>query len=224
MGATTARVRIDYRRPRGEQLGGAVNSLATVDSSATLTPRTRQAEDFYREPAIAVDALIGAEEAHGGFPGTSFDPACGLGNIPDTMTRRGYLCGGSDIVDRGWRRDGPYGDLWLGAADFLKNESAAANIVTNPPFKLAEAFIAHSLTPWRLKVAMLLRLSFLEGQGRAAMFKAHPPARVWVFSWRISMPPGDVAVEAKGGAVAFAWFVWDRHHKGPAQLGWLERP
>ena len=54
--------------------------------------------------------------------------------------------------------------------------------------------------------------------------RQRPLARVHVFSYRISMPPGGVPdIEAKGGSVAFAWFVWEHGHRGPATINWLTR-
>ncbi len=35
---------------------------------------------------------------------------------------------------------------------------------------------------------------------------------------------GDSAIEATGGAVAFAWYVWEHGHEGPPTLGWLRKP
>jgi hypothetical protein len=207
---TTARNRIDYRHPR--------NALATVDSGVALKPRERVAGDFYVEPRWAVDALLDVEP----FVGRSWDPACGIGTIPDAMNARQMACWGSDIVDRGWvdflrcfeQHDFPGNGVAVGIP-------APDNIVCNPPYNLAEAFIRHALAMATNKVAMLLRLSFLEGRKRGEMFRSTPLARVWVFSRRVSMPPGGMDIPAKGGAVAFAWYVWQHGWRGPPHLGWL---
>jgi hypothetical protein len=193
------------------------SALATVDSAVTLTPRERSANDFYCEPRWAVDALLDVER----FDGLVWDPAAGRDNIPQACRARDIQAIGSDLVARGEAT--VYAPLdFLGAADaprFPRPE----NIISNPPYAFAEAFIERALSLASRKVAMLLRLSFLEGQRRGEMFQRTPLARVWVFSSRVSMPPGDVAVEANGGAVAFAWFVWEHGHSGPPSLGWLRR-
>jgi hypothetical protein len=45
---------------------------------------------------------------------------------------------------------------------------------------------------------------------------------VWVFSKRQTLWRGDDAnAQTKGGAIAFAWFVFERDHSGPAALSWL---
>ena len=105
------------------------------------------------------------------------------------------------------------------------------NIICNPPFHLAERFIDRALLVTRRKVAMLLRWSFAEG-GTGRSEKSHlrrrvldeaPLSRVYVFANRVSMPPGNGAVAAKGGAIAFGWFVWDHDHYGPATFHRLHR-
>lgn len=84
--------------------------------------------------------------------------------------------------------------------------------------------IERALLIARHKVAVLQRVAFLAGQKRAALYRRTPLARVHVFPWRISMPPGEANMSASGGSVDFAWFVWDADHQGPPQLGWLEKP
>ena len=58
----------------------------------------RAAADWYVEPAWIVHALLDVED----FPGLSWDPACGGGNIPKILRQRGMLAEGTDMVDRGF--------------------------------------------------------------------------------------------------------------------------
>ena len=82
-------------------------------------------------------------------------------------------------------------------------------------------FLLHALKLTTGKVALLARLALLEGQKRRALFQSTPLARVWVSSRRVSMPPGGTDIPAKGGAIAYAWFVWERGYSGAPSLGWL---
>jgi hypothetical protein len=68
----------------------------------------------------------------------------------------------------------------------------------------------------------LLRLAFLEGANRAnTIFARIPPARVWVFSERITFYPKGV--DPKGsGTTAYAWFVWDKDATGSTELKWFK--
>jgi len=105
---------------------------------------------------------------------------------------------------------------------FFSTTREVDNIVTNPPYTLVESFISHALLVARGKVAILARLALLEGIKRKALFKRQPPTRVWVSSRRMSMPPGGREdIEAKGGSIAYAWFVWEKGHGGPPTVGWF---
>lgn len=111
-----------------------------------------------------------------------------------------------------------YGDKGV---NFLESSRTVENIVSNPPFKLALEFVEHSKQQASQKFAFILRLSFLEGQKRKAMFEdtAFPLKAVYVFSRRISFSADGF--RDKGGMLAFAWFVWERGHVGPPSLGWI---
>jgi hypothetical protein len=90
------------------------------------------------------------------------------------------------------------------------------SIVTNPPFSLAESFVRKAKTLAGEKFAFLLRLAFLEGEGRRLLLQdqTFPLARVWVFSGRVGFYGG-------AGMICYAWFVWDRSYSGPPTVGWV---
>jgi hypothetical protein len=167
----------------------------------------RAANSWYVEPPWAVHALLEVEK----FDGITHDPSCGAGNIPKVFRERGIYCTGSDIVDRGFGY----------VSNFLASNTSYTNIVCNPPFELTKEFIDHALWLGIGKVAILGRLAFLESQARREWWTQVPFARLWVSSRRISMPPGGTGVEAKGGTVAYGWFVFERTHEGPATIGWI---
>jgi hypothetical protein len=54
----------------------------------------------------------------------------------------------------------------------------ATNIVTNPPYNSA-GFVGAGLQKASRKLALLLRLAFLEGNRANTLFAKTPPARVW---------------------------------------------
>ncbi len=165
--------------------------------------------DWYVEPRWLVDALLDVEP----FEGVTWDPACGGGTIPRAVADRGIEALATDIADRGFGVSG---------VDFLQSQRQVANIVSNPPYGIIQPWIERALTMTTHKVAILARLALLEGQARrTTLFAKTPPARVWVSSRRPSMPPGGTDVPARGGTIAYGWFVWDRGHSGPTTLGWL---
>ena len=88
------------------------------------------------------------------------------------------------------------------------------NLITNPPYKLAEQFISKAIDLGVRKHAWLLRLAFLEGAARhESLFKHNPPSRIHVFSKRLTIWRGDQSKPTgkdPRGTTAYAWFVWDQ--------------
>ena len=149
------------------------------------------------------------------FQGEIFEPACGTGNISEVLLKNHYKVLSNDIVDRG------YGDKH---EDFLKTNFNVANIVTNPPYNRANEFVLHALKFTRNKVAMLLRLSFLEGAQRYNdIYLKSPPAKVYVFSKRVTFMPESIKGNSGSGPTAYAWFVWDKTRKVKTpEVRWIE--
>jgi hypothetical protein len=164
--------------------------------------------DFYPTPKWATQVLVDNEV----FSGQIWEPACGDGAMAEIFQRNGYETVASDLYDRG------YGEAGV---DFTQSERQADNIVTNPPFHSAEAFVHAGIRQSKKKFALLLRLAFLESAGRQkTIFSVVPPSTVWVFSERITFYPKG-AIRKGSGTTAYAWFVWDHDYSGPTQLKWL---
>lgn len=173
--------------------------------------RSKRRDDFYASPPEAVNALCNVEK----FAGSIWEPACGDGAISKVLIERGYDVLSTDLVSWG------YG---TGRVDFLlEYEGRAPNIITNPPYKLAGEFAEHAVRLVSGKVALLMRLAFLEGQWRRArLFENTPFARMWVFSRRLPrMHRHDYDGPKTTSTIAFAWFVWDKLHVGAPTIGWL---
>jgi len=168
-------------------------------------------DDLYETPDVAVEALLRVEP----LPDPIWECACGPGRIVRVLRAAGHKVFATDLVDYGCedaesRVDflmEPHPGFYIGA------------IVTNPPFKLAGEFAAHALAIGVPKVVMLLRLAFLESERRSAVLDGGKLARVHVFRKRLPMMhrAGWEGRKANNG-MAFAWFVWERDHKGPAAL------
>lgn len=165
--------------------------------------------DFFPTPRWATFALLDNEK----FSGLIWECACGDGAMARVLKEHGHEVDSSDLYKRGYGNSG---------VDFLSSKRVADNIVTNPPYNSAEAFVAQGTKLSRNKFALLLRLAFLEGANRAnTIFTKTPPSRVWVFSERITFYPANV--EATGsGTTAYAWFVWDKHAPKRTELRWLK--
>lgn len=172
--------------------------------------KKQEKDHFYPTPPEATEALLRVEK----FTGAIWESACGDGAISKVLKDNLHEVISSDLVDRG------YGEA---RTDFLMEyKTRAPNIITNPPFKLADEFIAKALELYTGKVALLLRIACLAGQTRGLIYKKTPPARVWVFSSRIQMwRNGEVPEGASGGTLDFGWFIWYKGYKGHTKLGWI---
>lgn len=163
-------------------------------------------DDLYETPQIAIDALL----ANANVPSFVWEPACGPGAIVRALSASGRTVFRSDIRDYG---------LGNPIQDFLTAEvSMAECIVTNPPYKDAQAFVqkARNLCP---RVFMLLRLAFLESERRRVILDTGDLAKVMVFRKRLPMMHRDGWDGPRSSsAIAFAWFEWNRDHTGPTQL------
>jgi hypothetical protein len=175
----------------------------------------REANDWYVEPEWCSLRLFQEER----FEGPIWDPACGRGTIVISALKSGLVASGSDLIDRGF-------DSTLTPYDFLLTDIKAANIASNPPFDMAEQFVAKALKLAERKVAMLLPANWVQGDKRSRWLAQTPLRRVWFITPRPSMPPGQV-LEAGGkpgnGTTDYAWFIWLRGYDGAPEVRWLRR-
>ena len=134
----------------------------------------REPMDFYATDPSAVEKLLEVET----FDRNIWECACGQKHISGVLEAHGYNVRSSDIVDRCGNE----------VYDFLSmaNTQWEGDIVTNPPYKHAQAFVekALSIIPDGNKVCMLLRIQFLEGKARRELYRVHPPKVVRVFASR----------------------------------------
>ncbi len=171
----------------------------------------RKENDFYPTPSWATEALLERER----FDGSIWEPACGDGAISKVLKLNGYSnITSSDIIDRGYS---PY--IW----NFFETDISRDNIITNPPFSLCTEFIEKSKTSCNKKIAMFLKTTALEGGKRHKMWedKEFPFARMYQFVRRVSFGK-DEGTHKGGGMMAFAWFVWDKDHKGAPTIHWIK--
>ena len=112
--------------------------------------------------------------------------------------------------------------------DFLSIDNLEWNgdIITNPPYKYAQEFIEKALQiiPEGNKVAMFLKIQFLETKGRKSLFQSQPPKTVYVSSSRLLCAKNaefEKMIAGGGSAVAYAWYVWQKGFNGTTELKWF---
>ena len=174
-------------------------------------PNSARGNDLYETPEVATLALLRAEP----LPRTIWEPACGPGAIVRVLRDAGHRVIATDLID--YRSP----DQDRAGRDFLLERRAPDRvemIVTNPPFKLAAQFAAHALSLCP-RVAMLLRLTFLESTRRNAILDGGQLARVHVFRNRLPMMHRDSwAGNRVSNPTAFAWYVWERGYPGKPEI------
>lgn len=172
----------------------------------------REKNDFYATDPKAVEDLLRYEK----FDLNIWECACGEGNISDVFKSHGYNVYSTDLIDRG------YQDAVI---DFLETtDKWFGDIVTNPPFKYTNEFILKSLESVDngAKVAMFLKLNYLSGKKRYnEIYSKFPPYKVYVFSGRTACSKNNNPKGFKGGAMDFAWFIWEKGKYGPTELKWI---
>ena len=210
----------------------------------TATPKdaftyVRDELDFYSEQAWVVELLLDAER----HQGKVLDPCCGNGTIGRVFAKRNHPIRSTDLTVR------PYGECGFDFLDPRTDYGRVDHIVCNPPFRHTEAFIARALKVASKSAAFLVPLKWLASQTRYDFFEQHGrPARVYVLSNRVSMPPGEfldpetglfavddpephpkkgprwsVGDEPSGGAIDYCWVVFVPRYGGPTDLRWLSR-
>lgn len=172
----------------GRRLAGSVRSISERKS------------DFYPTPTFATEALL----EYVSFSGSILEPCCGKGHISKVLCRlENNAVVSYDIVDRG------YGAV----KNFFDEEDGTySNVITNPPYRNAQKFVEKAKRVAQSKIAMFMKLVFLEGQERYSFFKdeTFPLSEIFVFSERVTLAL-DGELES-GGTIAYAWFVWNKNY------------
>lgn len=144
---------------------------------------------------------------------TCLEPACGRGYMSETLKEYFERVIASDIEDYGY-----------GKVDDFLNQKDFQNIdwvITNPPFKHAEAFINRGLSCANIGVAVLVRTVFIESIGRyMRLFSKNPPNTLAQFSERVPIVRGKIDPKASS-ATGYAWLIWQKKQKASAKVVWI---
>jgi hypothetical protein len=195
-------------------MGGGAMTVATSQRNhavnAGMHPFADRGLDHYPTPEIAAQALLNVEN----LSGSIWEPCAGHGGIAMPLREAGLVVHAFDLADWGCP------DCTAGV-NFLTTTSApggAKTAIFNPPFKHAADFVRHALTLVPTVIS-LGRLAFLESEARSDLLDGGQLARVHVFKRRLPMMhrAGWDGPRASS-SVCFAWFVFERYHRGKAAL------
>ena len=195
---------------------GNKKSIFVCHGASNHTEEERQVDDYYATEPKATELLLEQEK----FSEIVWECACGGGDISKVLEEHGYEVISSDLVDRGY----PYTQV----LDFLKikptyQNKNCADIITNPPYKYAKEFVEKALEISKdgVKVAMFLKLTFLEGAKRKELFEKNPPKFIYVFRKRVDCWKNGIKPDKPSRAVCYAWFVWEKGYKGEPVIRWI---
>lgn len=191
------------------------NTFITLGAN-NHTDVTREKDDFYATPPLAVKELMKLET----FDKNIWEPCCGMNHITNVLKDNNYNVKTSDIIDR-------VNDGSVEIIDFLNyNEKYNGDIITNPPYKLATEFVYKSIETitYGHKVAMFLKLTFLETKKRYELFKKYPPKVIYVASMRFGCSQtGEFNSDGNtGSAIAYCWYIWEKGYNGDTVIKWFK--
>jgi hypothetical protein len=168
--------------------------------------------DLYETPAVAVEALLRVLALPSGV---IWEPACGRGAIANVLRAHGHRVVCTDLIAYDADSTAIYG------IDFLKTTELPTGvgcILTNPPFKLINKFIAHALALCP-NVIMLARLALLESERRSSVLEGRGLRRVFIFRKRLPMMHRDGwQGKRSNSGMAFCWVQWQRGYRGDPVL------
>lgn len=188
------------------------DKVYTILGATNHSNTERQAEDYYASNPKAMELLLKEET----FSKNIWECACGEGHLSKVLENAGYNVISTDLIYRGYGEKIP--------VDFLSVKiHFDGDIITNPPYKYAVEFCQKAIycVQEGHKVAMLLRLLFLEGKSRKKFFEKYPPKVVYIFSSRIVCAKNGEFEKYPSSAIAYAWFVWEKNFKSNTIIKWI---
>lgn len=185
------------------------NGLKAIGANRT---KEREINDYYATEPKAVEELLKLET----FDKNIWECACGENHITHVLRDNGYNVRASDLIVRTEDAE---------QIDFLKsNEHFNGDIITNPPYKFSTEFVYKALDSINdgNKIAMFLKVQFLEGKKRKMLFQEFPPKVIYVSSSRLNCAKnGDFDSFNHSSAIAYAWYIWEKGYKGDTLIKWF---
>lgn len=191
-------------------VGNKSSAFATIGATGHALEE-RQEVDYYATDPIAMELLLEVET----FNNKIWGPAVGEWHLANVLVEHGFDVRGSDIIKRT-----PNTEI----IDFLEFSGGwEGDIITNPPYRIAQKFIEKSMEilDEGAKLALFLKLTFLESKGRKEMFLTTPPKTLYVSSSRISCAKNGDFDKYPSSAIAYGWYVWEKGFTGDTVIKWI---
>lgn len=174
----------------------------------------REKNDFYATNPHAMEIALPLLEKIG-LDKNLWECACGQGHLSNVLSSHGYNVKSTDLIDRG------YG---TGHIDFLEcTEKWNGDIITNPPFKLAQDFVetGFELINVGSKIILFLKIQFLESKSRKEMFSKYPLKHLLVYSERQQCAKDADFEHLKATTQCYCWYVFEKGYTGLPTIMWI---
>lgn len=174
----------------------------------------REENDFYATNPHALEIFMN-DLRNIGLNNKVWECSCGKGHLSEVLKNEGYKIVSSDLIDRG------YG---TGGIDFLQcSKQWDGDILTNPPFKLAEKFVekAMELLIDGNKLVLFLKVQFLESKSRKELFKKYPPKYVYINSERQQCCKDAEFDKYTATTQCYRWYIWEKGYEGEPTVRWI---
>ncbi len=195
---------------------GNKKSVFTTLGASSHALEEREKYDYYATDPRALQLLLELET----FDTNILEPCCGEGHLSEVLISSGYNVTSYDLIQR------DYKDMEV--KDFLNEvfepiTEFVGDIITNPPYSLCNEFVEKSLSiiPTGNKVAMFMKMTFVEGKKRREFLKQYPIKTIYVSSSRINCPKNGDFAKSVSSAVCYAWFIWEKGYAGSTELRWF---
>lgn len=196
-----------------------------ADSRSVFTPlgasnhssHERETNDFYATEPKALELLLEVEK----FSHHVWECACGKGHLSDVLKEHGHDVKSSDLIDRGYC--GTVVQDFLSVTKEDIRQDFPRDIITNPPYSQGMNFVKHALelSENGTKIAMFLKVLFLEGQARRKLFEEYPPKTIYVSSSRLLCAKNGDFESVHSSAIAYAWYIWEKGYSGDTVIKWF---
>jgi len=175
----------------------------------------REENDFYATNPKALTLFLNRLNQDGiTLNKQIWECACGEGHLSKELLKNGYEVLSSDLINR------EYGEV----KDFLKCDKIFnGDILTNPPFKLAEQFIekAMGLLKEKNKLVLFLKIQFVEGQRRKKLFEKYNIKYIYAHSSRQQCSKNADFEHLNATTQFYAWYIFEKGYVGDTTLRWI---
>lgn len=186
---------------------GNNKAIMTCLGASNHSLTEREENDYYATHPNHMKELLNVER----FDKHIWECAVGGGHLANVLKQHGY-----DNTKY-------YDFLNQKNKNGVKIEKWDGDIITNPPYKYAKEFTKNALEllEENHKLAMFLKLTFLESSARLELFKEYPPKTIYVYSKRALCAKNGEFEKYPSSAVAYAWFIWKKGYKGNPIIKWI---